>query len=194
MTKVAIGHDTLVQGSHGATVGEFWKWAYADLLVNTNRGVFAEFLVAHALGLTDAPRVEWDGVDLRYHDVPIEVKSSAYVQSWAKNPTPIIKFDIAAKKSWHSATNESDSEARRSARVYVFCVLTEDDEVRARRSILDTSYWDFYVVDTRRLDRDYLSQKSMRLSVVRRMATVTKFGELKSRVDEIIRQKQEQAE
>lgn len=48
----------------GVTVGDFW--AYSDILNNTDRAVFAEFVVGMALGVTDAPRVEWDAVDLRY--------------------------------------------------------------------------------------------------------------------------------
>ena len=66
----------------GATVGDFWAWAYSDILNNVDRAVFAEFVVGMALGVTDAPRVEWDDVDLRYRGKNIEVKSAAYVQSW----------------------------------------------------------------------------------------------------------------
>jgi hypothetical protein len=52
----------------GVTVGDFWAWAYSDILNNTDRAIFAEFVVGTALGVTDAPRVEWDAVDLRYSD------------------------------------------------------------------------------------------------------------------------------
>jgi hypothetical protein len=66
----------------GVTVGDFWAWAYSDILNNTDRAVFAEFVVGTALRVTDALRVEWDEVDLRYGDKTIEVKSAAYIQSW----------------------------------------------------------------------------------------------------------------
>jgi hypothetical protein len=33
-----------------ATVAEFWRWAFSDLRDNTTRGIFAEFLVAKAVG------------------------------------------------------------------------------------------------------------------------------------------------
>ena len=39
----------------GATVGDFWAWAYSDILNNVDRAVFAEFVVGSALGVTDAP-------------------------------------------------------------------------------------------------------------------------------------------
>ncbi len=34
----------------GATLGDFWSWAYSDCINNTTRGVLAEFVVAKALG------------------------------------------------------------------------------------------------------------------------------------------------
>ena len=72
----------------GTTVGDFWAWAYSDILNNTDRAVFAKFVVGMALGVIDTPRVEWDAVDLQYSDKTIEVKSAAYVQSWHKEQDP----------------------------------------------------------------------------------------------------------
>jgi hypothetical protein len=46
------------------TIGDFWSWAHSDVMSNTNRSIFAEFLVVSALGLLDTPRIEWDAVDL----------------------------------------------------------------------------------------------------------------------------------
>lgn len=40
------------------TLGDFWSWAYSDLLSNGNRSVFAEFIVGIALGATATPRRE----------------------------------------------------------------------------------------------------------------------------------------
>lgn len=33
-----------------ATVEDFWAWAYSDILSNTDRAVFAEFVAGTALG------------------------------------------------------------------------------------------------------------------------------------------------
>lgn len=31
-----------IPGLHGKTVGDFWQWAYSDILSNRNRSIFAE--------------------------------------------------------------------------------------------------------------------------------------------------------
>lgn len=84
----------------------FWQWAYSDHLSNANRGVLAEYIVGMAVGATEKPRVEWDKYDLvTPGGVSIEVKSSAYLQSW-NNPKPsTIVFDIAPRTWWDAATN-----------------------------------------------------------------------------------------
>lgn len=48
-------------------------------MVNTNRGVLAEFLVANALGVLAVPRVEWNAFDLAYGERRIEVKVGTYL-------------------------------------------------------------------------------------------------------------------
>ncbi|HLP27552.1 MAG TPA: hypothetical protein VK147_02850 [Candidatus Didemnitutus sp.] len=82
------------------------QWAYSDHLSNANRGVLAEYIVGLAVGATEKPRVEWDKYDLvTPGGVSIEVKSSAYPQSW-NNPKPsTIVFDIAPRTWWDAATN-----------------------------------------------------------------------------------------
>ncbi len=66
-----------------AEVGDFWKWAYSDLLMNKTRGVLAEFIVAKALGLDLSVRNAWSHHDLvTKNGTSIEVKASGYLQSW----------------------------------------------------------------------------------------------------------------
>jgi hypothetical protein len=76
-----LENSTPIPGIPNVTISEFWSWAYSDVLVNTNRSVFAEFLVGSALDILDKPRVEWDAVDLRYRNKTIEVKCSVYLQN-----------------------------------------------------------------------------------------------------------------
>lgn len=68
-----------------ATVLDFWRWSFPDLRLNIVRGVLAEFLVAKAVGCTEAPKKEWANFDvLTPAGVRVEVKASAYWQSWAQ--------------------------------------------------------------------------------------------------------------
>jgi hypothetical protein len=63
--------------------------AYSDILTNTSRGIFAEFLVAKALGVVEGVRpTGWNDFDLSYDGWKIEVKASAYVQSWHQEALP----------------------------------------------------------------------------------------------------------
>ncbi len=93
MKKLASDQPISQLGS--LTLGDFWSWAYSDLLCNVNRSLFAEFLVGTALGVTDTPRLEWDAVDLEYMGRKIEVKASAYVQSWQQERPSVIRYDVA---------------------------------------------------------------------------------------------------
>lgn len=64
------------------TILDFWKWGYSNLLPNITRGVFAEYLVAVALGKAERPRKPWAGTDIEYQGKRIEVKSTSFVQAW----------------------------------------------------------------------------------------------------------------
>jgi hypothetical protein len=167
----------------GVIVGDFWSWAYSDMLNNTDRAVFAEFVVGSALGVTEAPRVEWDAVDLRYGDKTIEVKSSAYVQSWHQGQDSLsrISFDLKERLSWDAATNTYRVEPSRAADCYVFCVYTEKD--RSRANVLDVDKWAFYVVATEQINRLLGPQKTAALSTIQTLAGPVGYEQIKERVD-----------
>lgn len=111
---------------------EFWQWSSSDLLNNALRGKLAEFLVAKAIGAADGIRTEWDAVDvISPSGIRIEVKCAAYVQSWTQPRPSTISFDIAPKQARDAQTNTTSPEAIRSADVYVFALLKEQDEAKA---------------------------------------------------------------
>ena len=88
--------DTPIPGVVGGqTVGDFWAWAFSNILTNITRGLFAEFLVGTALGAVEGKRTEWDSYDLSYGDAHIEVKSSAYLQSWEQDKPSNIGWSIS---------------------------------------------------------------------------------------------------
>jgi len=148
---------------------DFWSWANSDLLNNILRGVLAEFLVASALGIADGVRVEWDAKDLVTRSgVKIEVKSAAYIQSWKQKQYSPIIFDIAPKQGWDAERNVSFSKQGRNADIYIFCLLAEKDQSKV--DPLNVASWKFYILSSATLDRELDKQKTLRLSVLEKLA------------------------
>ena len=145
------------------TLLDYWRWSGSDLVSNAQRGILAEFLVGSALQMTDRVRREWDAYDVRTPSgLTVEVKNSAYIQSWSQTDYSPIQFDIAPKKSWDAKENKTDAVSRRSADVYVFSLLAHRDQ----NSIdpLNVSQWEFYVLATSVLDERCGEQKTIRLA------------------------------
>jgi hypothetical protein len=181
-TKLA--HSELIEGLQGRRVADFWAWAYSDLLSNTVRPIFAQYLVAECLGLVGQPRVEWNYVDFRYRHRNIEVKSAGYVQTWQQRAPSTITFDIASKcQPWNAATN-SFLPAGRSADLYVFCLHT--DCVREACVVHDTGRWEFYVLTCKAVGETFGDQKSVRLTRIRAATTATSFSNLRATIDAVI--------
>lgn len=156
-----------IRDEHGAQLGTllgFWRWAYSQTLDNALRGVFAEYLVGLALGGPDRDaRVEWDPHDLTTADkIKVEVKSTAYLQSWAQNKKSTLVFGIPETYAWDPATARYTETRARQADVYVFCVFTAVDPKAA--DPLDLAQWDFYVAPTSRVNEALGGQKTVTLS------------------------------
>ena len=65
---------TGLNGEKLSTLSEYWSWAHSDLLGNTERGIFAEYLVRLSLKIQE-PRQAWGKYDLLYKDkIRIEVQ------------------------------------------------------------------------------------------------------------------------
>lgn len=174
---------TLGGENAGITVGEFWSWAYSDLLDNTLRGVLAEFLVEKSLSPNTHPhtqmRVNWTPYDLTSPSRRrIEVKSAAYLQSWTSDYFSKIIFSIAPARAWYPDTGWAQDIARHSD-LYVFCVYTATSR---DQSILNLDLWDFYVLPTSVLDRERPNQKTMSLTTLLSMdpvkASFSTLGEI----------------
>jgi hypothetical protein len=183
-SKEFLDADAPLPGLDGRTVGDFWRWAYSDVMSNRNRSIFAEFIVGVALGVVERPRVEWDAVDLQYGGFKIEVKSSAYCQSWFQSKPSTIQFGIRKAIFWNLETGRYEGEAVRSADVYVFCLHGEKDKSKA--NVLDVTSWDFYVVLTEVLNRNLLVAKSISLAALKRLAAPCTFVGLKAAVDQAL--------
>lgn len=150
---------------------------------NALRGVLAEYIVADAVGCTDRHRVEWDAYD---HVAPdgtkIEVKSSAYLQTWKQERHSAIRFDIGQKKGWDAESNSSLEEAARSADVYVFCLFAAKDKNTANP--LDESQWTFLVCSSDFLNKEFGQQKTVGVASLEKkgLRQIT-FEQLKSEIE-----------
>jgi hypothetical protein len=177
--------DKYIAGT-SLSVGRFWQWAYSDILSNRNRAIFAEFLVGAALDVLGDVRVEWDAVDLHYEGKRIEVKTAAFVQSWAQSRPSKIVFDIGEKLAWDASTNTYATDRGRSADCYVFCLFTEIDPAKARESILNVDHWQFYVLPTEYINRKFAKTRGVALNRIRSACEPVSFKQLKQRVDLVL--------
>ena len=171
-------------GLTNQTVSDFWSWAYSDILSNRNRSIFAEFLVASALGEISKPRIEWDAVDISYREKKIEVKSAAYVQNWQQNKLSTIRFDIGKKLGWSAQTNSFAKLAERGADCYVFCLFTEQNQSQA--NILEIEKWTFFIAKTCQLEKKFDNQKSVSLNSLKTICVETNFSGLKQEIEKIL--------
>lgn len=171
--KMLSGSEQFVseRGESIAQVNDFWRWSGSNLLDNTYRGMLAEFLVARALDLDSISRAEWGLYDLLYNDIKIEVKSSAYIQSWEQETPYSPRFDIH-----RSVTN-----GKRMSDIYVFCLLNEKN--REDINPLDLKQWDFYIAKTSVINNTFDRQKSVALSIVEPICVCTKFNGIKQAID-----------
>jgi hypothetical protein len=127
-----------------ARVSDFWSWAYSDLRSNAVRGILAEFLVARAVGADERVRNAWDNFDVLAPDgTRIEVKASAYLQSWPQRAHSRLGFSGLIGREWDEQTGEYAQDRSVRADVFVFCVHTERDP--SVYDALDVSKWEFYV-------------------------------------------------
>lgn len=157
---------TLHGTNTGILIKDFWSWAYSDLIVNTQRGVMAEFLVYSSLSnvpLNTQLRENWLPFDVTSPSGRrIEVKSAAYIQAWTpENIFAQIRFDIGKKLAWDNETAAYASEPKRNCDLYVFCLFTAKTK---DVSILNLDYWDFYVLPTSVLDKKIPEQSGISLS------------------------------
>lgn len=147
-TRPRLTGDEQLEGTGGATVADFWRFAMQDLQMNNTRGYLAEFLVGRALGI-ESNRVEWDPFDLLWHpssseSVRIEVKSSAHLQSWRQRKLSTPSFSGLKGKVLNEDLGAYPGEPGYNADIYVMCLNDQTDP--AAFDPLDISVWKYFVV------------------------------------------------
>ncbi|WP_352310410.1 hypothetical protein [Psychrobacter sp. W2-37-MNA-CIBAN-0211] len=150
----------------------FWQWSSSDLISNAMRGILAEYIVASALGENYSHRSEWDAYDIETKEgIKIEVKSSAFIQTWHQKSLSSIQFSIRPTISWGAQTNSRSTKIVRQADVYVFCLLThkEQDTIDP----LNVNQWLFYILSSDELNQSVGAQKTIVLSSLLRLNPIT---------------------
>lgn len=162
---------------------DFWRWSGSDLVSNATRGLLAEYLVGRALDCVLDVRDEWANFDLvTPSGVKVEVKSSAFVQTWHQEQLSKPVFTYGVKEGWDPTTAKADAARLRRAHVYVFALLKHED----KESIdpMDLTQWEFYAVATTWLNERRRSQSSITLTSLRRHFGPVSFPRLKEAVNE----------
>ena len=173
----------VIGGQRCATsVTDFWRWHASDLLSNALRGILAEYIVAKATHSLQTVRQEWGAYDIETREgYRVEVKSSAYLQSWHQDRLATIRFNVARAFEWDARTNQLGSRQVRPADVYVFAILDHKDKRTVNPLNLDQ--WTFYVSPTSALDEQLGEQKTAVLSTIQRLTDrAVRFNELGAKV------------
>ena len=165
------------------SVQDFWQWAYSDLKANNVRGVFSEWLVAQILGLTlSEPRDSWAENDLELpNGKTIEIKSSAYLQTWEQENKSKISFGGLKAQVYDYKTRDYNGISAYNPDIYIFCVQVETNP--DIWNALDVTQWRFYVLSNAQMVQH--NTKSISLSVVQKLTQELTVNELKDNVNHL---------
>lgn len=179
-SKQKTGNECISYGGMptGFQLLDFWRWNASELLDNTLRGTYCEFIVSAALGLDMRTTREnwtpwditfpyiWECDGVRRSDIRVEVKSSAYIQPYEQSKLSKIIFTIRPTLAWAADTGY-DHDAKRQSDVYVFGLYAEKDKSKADPLNLDG--WEFYVLPTKKLDEMCGTQQTISLGSLEKL-------------------------
>ncbi|MDD4353583.1 MAG: hypothetical protein PHN56_03940 [Candidatus Nanoarchaeia archaeon] len=184
-TELKSGNEKLIFNGKNIDFSllDFWKWSVSDILSNATRGKLAEFIVATALDIDlKIPRNEWQAYDLiTKNKIKLEIKSSAYLQSWFQKKYSNIIFSIKESKEWDSKTNMLSKESKRQADVYVFCFLNHKDKKTVNP--LDLNQWEFYILSTKEVNNYKRSKLSINLESLKKLTNPIDYENIKNEID-----------
>ena len=174
--------------SLGSNLIDFWKFRYSNIF--DMQGALAEFIVAKALGVSEAHNIEyWTLWDINYHDLRIEVKETSYYHPWNKDGkvSASRSFGITKANSRfaESATGTVDAsfenKYERQNDLYVFCLNTGNTPEESYP--LDLNHWEFYVIPTCVINKTCGDGKTISLGKVRKLAPALRYDQIKEAVD-----------
>lgn len=141
--------------------------------------------MALACGVDDKIRTSWDSFDLTTkRGIKIEVKSSAYLQSWKQVNYYKPIFGVSESLFWDYTTNAISTQKKRHADVYVFALLAHLD--KATLNPMDTNQWEFYVLNTKVIDRELANTRHASLKKILKIGALKcKFGDLNDCIESV---------
>jgi len=156
-----IGADGRPWG--GQTIGNFWSWAFSDLVANTTRGQLAEFIVGVALDALPPLANAWESYDLKTPTgIRVEVKASGLRQSWRQDRVSSPRFSVRPALAWDPQELTWSALPERNSDVYVFAL---HEEVAINRTDpLDLRQWSFRALATRNIDHHLGAQRTVGVS------------------------------
>jgi len=166
-------------------LSDFWSWYSSDLMNNTLRGAFAEFIIATAMDIRfSSAREDWSEYDLITDDnIKIEVKCSAYLQAWEQSKLSKIIFTCAPSQAFKN--QQYDGISIRHSDVYVFCLHECQD--REIADTLNLDQWIFYILPTKILDEKIGLQKTISLnSLLKLNPAKAHFHEIKKTIHDVL--------
>ncbi len=114
--KIGNEYLTYNKKSVGYSLLEFWQWSVSDILNNTTRGKFAEFIVGTAMEMNPKKlRDGWDAFDITTDNgIKMEIKSAAYIQSWNQKNIQLFHFqsekqNIGMQTAEYSGMRQKDT-------------------------------------------------------------------------------------
>jgi len=164
------------------SVGDYWQWAYSDLMQNIERGVLAEYIVAVLLDIDEKPRTPWLPYDLELSDGKrIEVKTMSRLQAWFQKELSSPRVVIKRTRKWDPKTGIMEDIPKLHSDLYIICYFTAEKHDEA--DPLNLAQWKFFVFDRTQImeilkERKSISHKFLQRS---RITPVSAF-ELKSQV------------
>jgi hypothetical protein len=185
---VLTGKEKFLRGSKELEfdLNDLWRFHYSNIY--SLHGEIAEFVVARALGITEAQNTAyWTLWDTSYRDARIEVKATAYYHLWnaggkvSKQRT----FSIAAANGSYDPQKSGNTEFCRQNDLYVFCL--NNGTTKESSYPLNMDNWEFYVVPTAFLNEHCANNKTISIGRIRSFGFAPiAYSGLKTAIDAVI--------
>lgn len=185
--SIKTGNEQLYSSNTNLSysVLDFWKWSNSDILSNATRGKFAEFIIATALDIDlNTPSEEWGAYDLLTGEgVKIEVKTSAYIQTWKQVAYSKPIFSIKPSIYGDKENTSYQGTIRRQSDIYIFCLLNEKDQKIIDPLNLDQ--WEFYIIPTSILNKEKPTQSTISLKPLQKLTGSVSYHLLSTEIQKI---------